>query len=153
MTLRVCLNRLVFLLFSLARELSPFLLHEHVLTGKNPLISKLDCTWFLLGFPRLSKLGKIAIYPILVHHLDLTVTKSGKLENPDWEIKISKKSSFPHCTWIFCNPNLETQLYNPGLQGSQAWDFSFTGMDFNKPVLDCTINRLGVLSFQERILT
>ena len=121
-------------------------------TGKNPWISKLDCTWFLLGFPRLSKPGKIAIYPILVHHLDLTVTKSGKLENPDWEIKISKKSSFPHCTWIFRNPNLETQLYNPGLQGSQAWNFSFTGMDFNKPVLDCTINRLGVLSFQERIL-
>ena len=31
MTLRVCLNRSVFLLFSLLRELSPFLLHEHVL--------------------------------------------------------------------------------------------------------------------------
>ena len=30
MTLRVCLNRSVFLLFSLSRELSPFLLHEHV---------------------------------------------------------------------------------------------------------------------------
>ena len=32
-TLRVCLNRSVFLLFSLvSRELSPFLLHEHVLS-------------------------------------------------------------------------------------------------------------------------
>ena len=38
MTLRVCLNRLVFLLFSLARELSPFRLHEHVLSL---LVSKL----------------------------------------------------------------------------------------------------------------
>ena len=38
MTLRVCLNRSVFLLFSLSRELSPFLLHEHVL---NLLVSKL----------------------------------------------------------------------------------------------------------------
>ena len=32
MILRVCLNRSVFLLFSLFRELSPFLLHEHVLS-------------------------------------------------------------------------------------------------------------------------
>ena len=38
MTLRVCLNRSVFLLFSLSRELSPFLLHEHVLSL---LVSKL----------------------------------------------------------------------------------------------------------------
>ena len=38
MILRVCLNRSVFLLFSLLRELSPFLLHEHVL---NLLVSKL----------------------------------------------------------------------------------------------------------------
>ena len=38
-TLRVCLNRSVFLLFSLAsRELSPFLLHEH---RSKPLFSKL----------------------------------------------------------------------------------------------------------------
>ena len=37
-TLRVCLNRSVFLLFSLSRELSPFLLHEHVLSL---LVSKL----------------------------------------------------------------------------------------------------------------
>ena len=32
MTLRVCLNRSAFLLFSLSRELSPFLLHEQVLS-------------------------------------------------------------------------------------------------------------------------
>ena len=32
MTLRVCLIRSVFLLFSFLRELSPFLLHEHVLS-------------------------------------------------------------------------------------------------------------------------
>ena len=32
MTLRVCLNKSIFLLFSLSRELSPFLLHEHVLS-------------------------------------------------------------------------------------------------------------------------
>ena len=38
MTLTVCLNRSVFLLFSLSRELSPFLLHEHVLSL---LVSKL----------------------------------------------------------------------------------------------------------------
>ena len=38
MTLRVCLNRSVFLLFSLSRELSPFCLHEHVLSL---LVSKL----------------------------------------------------------------------------------------------------------------
>ena len=38
MTLRVCLNRSVFLLFSLSRELSPFLFHEHVLSL---LVSKL----------------------------------------------------------------------------------------------------------------
>ena len=38
MTLRVCLNRSVFLLLSLSRELSPFLLHKHVL---NPRVSKL----------------------------------------------------------------------------------------------------------------
>ena len=38
MTLRVCLNRSVFLLFSLSRELSPFLLHEHILSL---LVSKL----------------------------------------------------------------------------------------------------------------
>ena len=38
MTLRVCLNRSVFLLFSLSRELSLFLLHEHVLSL---LVSKL----------------------------------------------------------------------------------------------------------------
>ena len=38
MALRVCLNRLVFLLFSLAREFSPFRLHEHVLSL---LVSKL----------------------------------------------------------------------------------------------------------------
>ena len=38
MTLRVCLNRSVFLLFSPSGELSPFLLHEHVLSF---LVSKL----------------------------------------------------------------------------------------------------------------
>ena len=38
MTMRVCLNRSVFLLFSLSCELSPFLLHEHVLSL---LVSKL----------------------------------------------------------------------------------------------------------------
>ena len=38
MTLRVCLNRSVFLLFPLSRELSPFLLHEHV---PSLLVSKL----------------------------------------------------------------------------------------------------------------
>ena len=38
MTLRVCLNRSIFLLFSLSRELSPFRLHEHVLSL---LVSKL----------------------------------------------------------------------------------------------------------------
>ena len=38
MILRVRLNRSMFLLFSLARELSPFLLHEHVLSL---LVSKL----------------------------------------------------------------------------------------------------------------
>ena len=38
MTLRVCLNRSVFLLFSLSCELSPFFLHEHVLSL---LVSKL----------------------------------------------------------------------------------------------------------------
>ena len=38
MILRVCLNRSVFLLFSLLRELSPFFLHEHVLSL---LVSKL----------------------------------------------------------------------------------------------------------------
>ena len=38
MTLRVCLNKSIFLLLSLSRELSPFLLHEHVL---NLLVSKL----------------------------------------------------------------------------------------------------------------
>ena len=38
MTLRVCLNRSVFLVFSLSCELSPFLLHEHVLSL---LVSKL----------------------------------------------------------------------------------------------------------------
>ena len=32
MTLRVCLNKSIFLLFSLLRKLSPFLLHEHVLS-------------------------------------------------------------------------------------------------------------------------
>ena len=43
MTLRVCLNRSVFLLFSLSRELSPFLLHEQVLSL---LVSKL-CILYL----------------------------------------------------------------------------------------------------------
>ena len=38
MTLILCLNRSVFLLFSLSRELSPSLLHEHVLSL---LVSKL----------------------------------------------------------------------------------------------------------------
>ena len=38
MTLRGCLNKSIFLLFSLLRELSPFLLHEHVLSL---LVSKL----------------------------------------------------------------------------------------------------------------
>ena len=32
MTFRVCLNRSAFLLFSLSREISPLLLHEHVLS-------------------------------------------------------------------------------------------------------------------------
>ena len=44
MSLRVCLNRSVFLLFSLAREVSPFLLYEHVLSL---LVSKL----FIFSFP------------------------------------------------------------------------------------------------------
>ena len=48
MTLRVCLNRSVFLLFSLSRELSPFLLHEHVLSL---LVSKL----FILSLHSLYK--------------------------------------------------------------------------------------------------
>ena len=48
MTLRVCLNRSFFILFSLARELSPFLLHEHVL---NLLVSKL----FILSLHSLYK--------------------------------------------------------------------------------------------------
>ena len=43
MTLRVCLIRSVFLLFSFLRELSPFLLHEHVLSLQ---VSKL-CMLFL----------------------------------------------------------------------------------------------------------
>ena len=41
MTLRVCLNRSIFLLFSLSREVSPFRLHEHVLSL---LVSKLFIT-------------------------------------------------------------------------------------------------------------
>ena len=45
MTLRVCLNRSVFALFSLTRELSPFLLHKHVLSL---LVSKL-CILSLLS--------------------------------------------------------------------------------------------------------
>ena len=48
MTLRVCLNRSVFLFFSLSRELSPFLLHEHVLSL---LVSKL----FILSLHSLYK--------------------------------------------------------------------------------------------------
>ena len=46
--MRVCLNRSVFLLFSLSRELSPFLLHEHVLSL---LVSKL----FILSLHSLYK--------------------------------------------------------------------------------------------------
>ena len=48
MTLRVCLNRSVIFPFSLARELSPFLFHEHVL---NLLVSKL----FILSLHSLYK--------------------------------------------------------------------------------------------------
>ena len=48
MTLRVCLNRSVFLVFSLSCELSPFLLLEHVLSL---LVSKL----FILSFHSLYK--------------------------------------------------------------------------------------------------
>ena len=48
MTLRVCLNKSIFLLFSLSRELSPFLLHEHVLSL---LVSKL----FILSLHSLYK--------------------------------------------------------------------------------------------------
>ena len=48
MTLRVCLNRSAFLLFSLSREISPFFLHEHVLSL---LVSKL----FILSLHSLYK--------------------------------------------------------------------------------------------------
>ena len=48
MTLRVCSNKSIFLLFSLSRELSPFLLHEHVLSL---LVSKL----FILSLHSLYK--------------------------------------------------------------------------------------------------
>ena len=48
MTLRVRLNKSIFLLFSLSRELSPFLLHEHVLSL---LVSKL----FILSLHSLYK--------------------------------------------------------------------------------------------------
>ena len=48
MTLKVCLNRRVFLRFSLARELSPFLFQEHVLSL---LVSKL----FILSLHSLYK--------------------------------------------------------------------------------------------------
>ena len=48
MTLRVCLNRSAFLLFSLSGELSPLLLHEHVLSL---LVSKL----FILSLHSLYK--------------------------------------------------------------------------------------------------
>ena len=48
MTLRVCLNRSAFLLFSLSREISAFFLHEHVLSL---LVSKL----FILSLHSLYK--------------------------------------------------------------------------------------------------
>ena len=46
----------------------------------------LDFTCFLAGFLPKSKLGKNAIYPILVYNLDFVLTRTGKIrENHNWK--------------------------------------------------------------------
>ena len=65
MTLRVCLNRSAFLLFSLSRELSLFLLHEHV-NVLSLLVSKL----FIRS---LHLLYKFHVSCFVFSHFDFTV--------------------------------------------------------------------------------
>ena len=113
MTLRVCLNRLVFLLFSLARELSPFRLHEHVLSL---LVSKLFIISLVFS---LTWLPPASLSLVLLHfncdfHGHLIRSRSTCIKCPsgiNLLLVIWKDSLFITSVWRFFAANGKSVLF------------------------------------------